>query len=68
MANACYQKKAQLEGDTLAMAIGKTLIDHLKGIAKQVWYADDSSAGSTVLNGDMLKEIGPQYGYFSQQL
>ena len=33
-----------------------------------MWYADDSSAGSTLVNlrrwWDWLKEIGPRYGYF----
>ena len=49
-------------------AIGtKPLIDRLNGIAKQVWYADDSAAGSTVANirrwWDGLVEVGPLYGY-----
>ena len=41
-------------GDPFAMAmyaIGtKPLIDCLSGVAKQVWYTDDSAAGSTVEN------------------
>ena len=50
-------------------AIGtQPLINQLGGIAKQVWYADDSSAGSTLINlrrrWDLLVEIGPRYGYF----
>ena len=50
-------------------AVGtKPLIDQLSGITKLVWYADDSSAGSTLVNlrrlWDKLKEIGPRYGHF----
>ena len=44
------------------------LIHRLDGIAKQVWYADDSAAGSSIENlkrwWDLLVEIGPLYGYF----
>ena len=44
------------------------LIRRLDGIAKQVWYADDSAAGSSLERlrrwWDLLKEIGPLYGYF----
>ena len=43
-------------------------MDELSGIAKHVWYADDSSAGSTLVNlrrwWDQLKDVGPRYGYF----
>ena len=64
-------KEGTTQGDPLAMAmyaIGtKPLIDRLNGIAKQVWYADDSAAGSTVANirrwWDGLVEVGPLYGY-----
>ena len=64
-------KEGTTQGDPLAMAmytIGtKPLIDCLNGIAKQVWYADDSAAGSTVANirrwWDGLVEAGPLYEY-----
>ena len=65
-------KEGTTQGDPLAMAmyaIGtKPLIDRLNGISKQVWYADDSAAGSTVENikrwWDELVEFGPLYGYY----
>ena len=60
------------QGDPLAMAmyaIGTLpLIHRLDGIAKQVWYADDSAAASKLDQlkrwWNMLNEIGPLYGYF----
>ena len=50
-------------------AIGtQPLIRRLDGITKQVWYADDSAAGSSLETlkkwWDLLEEIGPLYGYF----
>ena len=65
-------KEGTTQGDPLAMAmyaIGtQPLIRRLDGIAKQVWYADDSAAGSSLERlrrwWDLLKEIGPLYGYF----
>ena len=50
-------------------AIGtQPLIKRLSGIAKHVWYADDSAAGSSLERlrrwWDLLVEIGPLYGYF----
>ncbi len=50
-------------------AIGtQPLIHRLDVIAKQVWYADDSAAGSSLERlkrwWDRLEAIGPQYGYF----
>ena len=50
-------------------AIGtQPLIRRLDGIAKQVWYADDSAAGSSLEKlkrwWDLLKEICPLYCYF----
>ena len=65
-------KEGTTQGDPLAMAmyaIGtQPLIHKLGGIAKQVWYADDSAAGSRLEKlrkwWDLLVEIGPQYGYF----
>ena len=67
-----HSKEGTTQGDPLAMAmyaIGtKPLITRLDGIAKQVWYADDSAAGSTLERlrrwWDLLVEIGPLYGYF----
>ena len=65
-------KEGTTQGDLLAMAmyaIGtQPLLRKLDGITKQVWYADDSAAGSTLQQlrrwWDMLNEIGPHYGYF----
>ena len=61
-------KEGTTQGDPLAMAMYATgtqpLIHRLDGIAKQVWYADDSAAGSSIENlkrwWDLLVEIGPQ--------
>ena len=60
------------QGDPLGLAmyaIGTSpLIKSLCGLAEQVWYADDSSAGSTLTNlkrwWDALSQYGPKYGYF----
>ena len=54
-------------------AIGtKPFINKLNGIAKQVWYADDSGAGSTLLNlrkwWNLLNKSGPHYGYFPNRV
>ncbi len=65
-------KEGTTQGDPLAMAmyaIGtQPLTRRLDGMAKQVWYADDSAAGSSLERlkrwWDLLKEIGPLYGYF----
>ena len=65
-------KEGTTQGDPLAMAIyaigTQPSIHKLGGIAKQVWYADDSAAGSRLEKlrkwWDLLVEIGPQYGYF----
>ena len=65
-------KEGTTQGDPLAMAMyvfgTKPLIECLNGIANQVWYADDSAAGSTVANirrwWDVLVEIGPLYGHY----
>ena len=50
-------------------AIGtQPLIRRLDGIDRQVWYADDSSTGSSIERlkawWDKLEEINPRYGYF----
>jgi hypothetical protein len=65
-------KEGTTQGDPLAMAmyaIGtQPLIRRLDGIAKQVWYADDSAACSSLERlrrwWDLLVKIGPWYGYF----
>ena len=48
----------------------QSLIHRLDNIAKQVWYADDSAAGSSLDRlkawWNRLEEIGPQYGYFTK--
>ena len=54
-------------------AIGiQPLIRTLDGITKQVWYADDSAAGSKLEQlrtyWDLLVDIGPRYGYFPNSL
>ena len=40
----------------------------LDGIAKRVWFADDSNAGSTIERllawWDLLIKFGPMYGYY----
>ena len=44
------------------------LIDEVSSEVRQIWYADDASAGGK-LDGlsawwDKVTEFGPQYGYF----
>ena len=64
-------KEGTTQGDPLAMAMyaigAQPLIQRLDGIDKQVWYADDSAAGSGLDRlrrwWDLLMEIGPLYGY-----
>jgi hypothetical protein len=59
------------QGDPLAMAmytIGTLpLIEKLQDLGNQVWFADDSAAGSTIEQlrewWDRLREEGPKYGY-----
>ena len=65
-------REGTTQGDPHAMAMyaiaAQPLIHQLHGIAKQVWYADDSAAGSNLEElrrwWDMLEGIGPNYGYF----
>ena len=65
-------KEGTTQGDLLTVAmyaIGtQPLIRKLNGITKQVWYADDSAAGSTLQQlrrwWDILNEIGLHYGNF----
>ena len=60
------------QGDPLAMAIYAVatvpLIGKLKSAnTKQVWYADDATAGGTLLNRKAWRTMlssGPPYGYF----
>ena len=46
----------------------KPLIDHLRNIIKQVWFADDSAAGGNLEAvykwWKELLQVGPKYGYF----
>ena len=64
------------QGDPLGLvmyAIGiQPLVHKLTGIAQQVWYADDSSAGSSLENvkkwWDKLSHLGPLYGYYPNGL
>ena len=66
-------KEGTTQGDPLVMAmyaIGtQPLIHRLDGVAKQVWYANDSAAVGSSLERlrrwwDLLKMVGPLYGYF----
>ena len=47
----------------------KPLIDHLRNIIKQVWFADDSAAGGKLEAvykwWKELLQVGPKYGYFA---
>ena len=60
------------QGDPLAMAMYAIstlpLIRRLNQGIQQAWYADDATAGGDVHSlrhwWDMLREIGPEYGYF----
>lgn len=65
-------KEGTTQGEPLAMAmyaIGtQPLIRRLHGIANQVWYADDSAAGSSLVSikewWNIIEKFGPLYGYF----
>ena len=69
-------RESTTQGDPLAMAMyairTQPLIHHLSGIAKQVWYADDSAAGGGLANlrkwWDALEEFDPHYGYYPNGL
>ena len=67
MVSVYYQRK-ELHKETPLQWLCIPLIECLNGIANQVWYADDSAAGSTVANirrwWDVLVEIGPLYGHY----
>ena len=60
------------QGDPLAMAMYSVaimpLIKQLNGVVKQIWYADDASAGGRITDlrvwWNRLQELGPRYGYF----
>jgi hypothetical protein len=64
------------DGDPLGLAIyaigTQPLIRKLSGIAKQAWYADDSSAGSKLKKWKEwwteLSRLGPLHGYFPNSL
>ena len=65
-------KEGTTQGDPLAMAmcaIGTfPLIKSMQSLSQQVWYADDSAAGSSIQKlrnwWDKLQQEGPKYGYF----
>ena len=64
------------QGDPLAMgmyALGiLPLIKNLDHIVKQVWYADDASAGGKLVKlrewWDGIISLGPKYGYYANPL
>eukprot|EP00731_Ephydatia_muelleri_P019008 Em0011g1048a len=68
-----FSQEGTAQGDPLAMAMYAIatvpLIEKLQSTnTKQVWYADDATAGGTLLNlkawWTMLSSSGPSYGYF----
>ena len=66
-----YSKEGTTQGDPLAMprALGiLPLIQRLNVAARQVWFADDGTAGGKLnqikLWWSMLNTIGPDYGYY----
>ena len=68
-----FSQEGTTQGDPLAMAMYAVatvpLIEKLQSTnTKQVWYADDATAGGTLLNlkvwWTMLSSSGPSYGYF----
>ena len=68
-----FSQEGTTQGDPLAMAIYAVatvpLIEKLQNTnTKQVWYADDATAGGTLLHlkawWTMLSSSGPSYGYF----
>ena len=73
-ANTLCSQEGTTQGDTLAMPIyalaTRPLIDALRRdnpTAKQVWYADDASAGGSISSlkqwWDALSFLGPSFGY-----
>ena len=64
-------REGTTRGDPLAMAMYAIgilpLILHVQHIADQIWYADDSSAGGTIISlkkwWDELQKLGSSYGY-----
>ena len=66
-----YSKEGTTQGDPLAMsmyALGILPLIEKLSIAKQVWFADDGTAGGKLeqirLWWDRLNSIGPEYGYY----
>ena len=68
-----FSQEGTTQGDPLAMAMYAVatvpLIEKLQNTnTKQVWYADDATAGGTLLHlkawWTMLSSSGPSYGYF----
>ena len=69
---AILSTEGTTQGDPLAMAMYALamvpLIDKVSGEVRQIWYADDASAGGK-MDGlrawwDKVTELGPEYGYF----
>ena len=60
--------QGDLSGDGHVCFGTSPLIRRLEGVAKQMWYTDNSAAGSSLERlkewWDMLVEVGPFYGYF----
>ena len=65
-------REGTTQGDPLAMAMYAMgiapLIEELRGITKQLWFADDAQAVGQLQHlriwWDRLLELGPKYGYF----
>ena len=64
--------QSNTQGDPLAMAMYSVaimpLIKQLNGMVKQIWYADNASAGGRITDlrvwWNCLQELGLRYGYF----
>ena len=67
-----HSREGTRQGDSLAMAMYAIgilpLIVQLEHLAKQIWYADDSSADGNIKSlkkwWDKLQKLGPSFGYF----
>ena len=69
-----YSSEGMTQGDLLAMAMFALamlpLIDKMNGGVRQIWYADDASAGSKLVGlrawWDKVTQLGPEYGYYAK--